>query len=154
MVVSNGKARERIDLFHRLNRCRPVDSGGRVLNNVGGPVRDKLAFMLPYRFALAYENSCFPGYTTEKLAEALVCGCIPVYWGNPLVGRDFNPEAMVCRHDFRSDEEMIERILAIDRDARLHRQYLAAPVFPGDRLPEDADPARVVARFAEIFAKK
>lgn len=154
MVVSNALARERIDLFHRLSLFCPVDSGGKVLNNVGGPVSDKLAFMLPYRFAIAYENACYPGYTTEKLVEAFVCGCIPIYWGNPLVGRDFNTAAMVCRHDFESDEAMMNRIIALESDERLYRQCLEAPVFPSNRLPTDADPARVLARFSEIFSSR
>ena len=67
-----------------------VDSGGKFLNNVGGPVTDKLSFIKDYKFVISFENSSYPGYTTEKILEPMLVNSIPVYWGNPLVYNDFN----------------------------------------------------------------
>ncbi len=69
MVVSNPGSKKRINFYNKLNKVMPVDSGGRVLNNVGGPVTDKLAFIKDYKFVLAFENSSYAGYTTEKILE-------------------------------------------------------------------------------------
>jgi hypothetical protein len=44
-----------------------------------GPVKDKLATMSKYRYALVIENST--EYMSEKLMEALFAGCIPIYVG-------------------------------------------------------------------------
>ena len=45
MVVSNGKAKERIEFFNRLSKYKKVDSGGRFMNNIGVPVEDKIKFI-------------------------------------------------------------------------------------------------------------
>jgi len=36
-----------------------------------------------YRYALCMENSVCPNYMTEKLPEAILAGCIPIYEGPP-----------------------------------------------------------------------
>ncbi len=53
----------------------------------------KIEFMKNFRFALVFENSSYPGYTTEKIVDAMVAGCIPIYWGNPDIQLDFNPSS-------------------------------------------------------------
>lgn len=150
-VYSNARARPRIDFFHRLNRYRPVDSGGRLMNNVGGPVTDKLAFQSGYRFSIAFENSCHPGYTTEKVLDALIAGTVPIYWGNPLVARDFNPDCLINCHDFDGFDAVVEHVARVDRDPELYRRYVTAPVFPGDELPGFLREERIIQRFARIF---
>lgn len=71
-VVSNSQFSDplRKRFFERLCKYKKVDSGGRYLNNIGGPVRDKLAFCRGYKFNIAFENSSVDGYTTEKIMEA------------------------------------------------------------------------------------
>ena len=97
-LYSNEKARERIDFFHRLSEVGRVDSGGKVLNNIGYRVEDKLKFYGKYKFSIAFENSQFPGYTTEKILHAFMANTVPIYWGNPLVGNDFNPDSFINCH--------------------------------------------------------
>jgi hypothetical protein len=54
----------------------------RTYPNSKGPVRDKIATMSRYKYALVIENSS--EYMSEKLMEALFAGCIPIYVGpNP-----------------------------------------------------------------------
>jgi hypothetical protein len=55
-------------------------SGGGFRNNVGGPVADKAAFLASRKFNIAFENSSFPGYTTEKLFDPLFVHAVPIYW--------------------------------------------------------------------------
>jgi len=75
-----------------------VHCAGPLMNNtqlVGPGERNKLEFLKKCSFSVAFENSRHPGYCTEKLFHALVAGCIPLYWGDPLANKDFNPEAFV-----------------------------------------------------------
>jgi hypothetical protein len=51
---------------------------------------DKIATMSRFRFSLAFENSGFPGYVTEKIFDSLLAGCVPVYCGAPDI-EDFCP---------------------------------------------------------------
>ena len=89
-MTSNPYSQKRIGFFKELSKYKKVDSGGKVLNNVGGCVEDKLEFIKDYKFVISFENSAHPGYTTEKIVDPLAMNCIPIYWGNPYVARDFN----------------------------------------------------------------
>ena len=127
-VCSNGRAAEqRVAFFNALNAVRRVDSGGKLLNNVGAPVADKMAFQASHRFAIAFENTSYPGYTTEKIVEAYASGCIPIYYGDPLITRDFNPKSFVNCADYGSFDEVVKRVIEIDDNPELLRQYLCAP---------------------------
>lgn len=150
-VFSNPRARERIAFMERLSRYKRVDCGGRINNNVGFLVHDKLKFLRPYKFSIAFENSSWPGYTTEKLAEALVATTVPIYWGNPLVQRDFNPRAFINCHDYRSMDEAVEAVIALDRDDGLYRRYLGETAFPDNRPNEFIAEDAVLDRFEQIF---
>lgn len=37
--------------------------------------------MRRYKFTIAFENQSYPGYVTEKIADALMAGTVPIYWG-------------------------------------------------------------------------
>lgn len=129
VVVSNPKSLFRIRFFERLHSRCHVDSGGKVANNVGGPVASKLEFIGRSRFNIAFENSSFPGYTTEKLFEAKNAGCIPIYWGNPRVAEDFDPDGFIDLSSFPSWDACIDRVLEVDCDPALLRRYAETPLF-------------------------
>ena len=136
MVVSNGQSKKRIDFFKLLSQYWQVDSGGRYMNNVGGAVADKMAFIRDYKFVIAFENSSYSGYTTEKLLDPMLVDSIPVYWGNERVGLDFNPRRFLNLHDFSSEEKLIQEMMAIEKDSARAIQMLCEPIFPGNELPE------------------
>lgn len=151
-LYSNRKASERIRFYRLLEQYRRIDSGGKVLNNMGGRIDDKKAFLSRYKFTIAFENSSHPGYTTEKIFEALVADTVPIYWGNPLVGRDFNPRCFVNCHDFDSFEAVVQRVREIDQDDDLYLAHLSAPIYPGGEENEYVREANIMDRFATIFA--
>lgn len=134
-VISNGnpkRAGERINFFKKLNSIKEVASGGRFMNNVGDiglGGQAKHRFISQYKFNLCYENKCLPGYTTEKLTEAMWARCIPIYWGNERVGEEFNKKSILCRNDYPSDESFIERILEVDANDVLYEEILSEPYF-------------------------
>lgn len=133
VVISNGHADEcRGRMFELLNAYRPVKSGGRWRNNIGGRVSDKLAFEGGFKFTLAFENTAAPGYVTEKILEAFAGGTVPIYWGAPDVTKDFNPDAFFNCNDYATLEEAVEGIKALDADDAAYARMLAAPVFRED----------------------
>ena len=153
-VYSNDRAKERIAFFNKLRTYKKVDSGGRVLNNIGHLVGDKLDFLSNYKFTIAFENESHPGYTTEKILHALIARTIPIYWGNPLVSRDFNPRAFINCHDYESFDGVVERVKDIDGDDDLYRAYLSEPCFANGFDNEFISEANVLARFERIFSEK
>ncbi len=151
-VYSNkGADPRREEFFHLLSAYRQVDSGGRYLNNVGGPVADKLAFQQDYKFSIAFENDSAPDYTTEKLIDAFAAKTIPIYWGNPNVAMDFNPKSFINCHDYDSFDAVIERVKEIDNDPVLFRSMMAEPVFAGREIPFAFSPAALAEYLYHIF---
>jgi hypothetical protein len=151
-VYSNPLCRTRNRFFHELSKYKPVDSGGRLFNNIGGPVADKLAFIKQSKFTIAFENDSQGGYTTEKLSEPMLADSVPIYWGNPLVERDFNPRSFISAHDWPSMEAVIERVLEVDRNDDLYLELLRQPWLNGNRLNQYIDPENILAQFERIFS--
>lgn len=117
-VVSNAAFGDpmRRKFFERLSKYKKVDSGGRWMNNVGDPVKDKLSFCREYKFNIAFENSSYPGYTTEKIMEAYAAESVPIYYGNPTVETDFRLESMVRVKDESDIERAVEEVIRLDND--------------------------------------
>ncbi len=129
-VVSNGDADAiRTRFFELLSGYKQIDSGGRYMNNIGCPqgVPDKLAFQKQYKFAMAFENSSHSGYTTEKLVEAFAAQTVPIYWGDPDIGKVFNEKAFINVLKYESLEAAMEQIIKIDEDDALYQQMLQEP---------------------------
>jgi alpha(1,3/1,4) fucosyltransferase len=128
-VYSNCFAQDmRTVIFEKLSKYKRVDSGGRYRNNIGGFVRDKKAFQSNYKFSIAFENSSYDGYVTEKILDSFVARTIPIYYGDPRVVLDFNPKAFINVHDFASLDEVVERVRQIDNDDRLYISILNQPI--------------------------
>lgn len=151
-VVSSPYGAMRNRLHESLAAYKPVASGGRFRNNVGGPVPDKLSFIRSAKFAFACEGSSHAGYTTEKLIQALAADTVPIYWGNPRIGEDFNTRRFVNYHDFRSERAFIDHIIQLDNDDDAYVEMLSQPWFPNGVLPEAADTSRMLDQFERIVS--
>ena len=127
-VVSNSQFCDpmRRKFFERLSKYKKVDSGGRFLNNIGGPVKDKIEFCRGYKFNIAFENSSSPGYTTEKIMEAYVAQTVPIYYGNPTVDTDFRPDSMVRVVDEDDIERAVEEVIRLDSDDSAYMEKVTA----------------------------
>ena len=135
-VATNPRAPERNRFFKILNRQRRVDSGGRHFNNINGPVANKAEFVAHYKFVIAFENTMSPGYTTEKLVEAMLAGAVPIYWGNPDIGTEFNTRSFINAADFSSLEALADHVLRVDSNESLYLNYLREPWFIENTPPK------------------
>lgn len=114
-IVSDTKGDPcRVEFFKELSKYRQVDSGGGVLNNVGGRVASKCGFCSQYKFNIAFENSVHPGYTTEKIMEPLSVNSVPIYYGDPNVTADFTEACMVRLHSREEMQKAIDEIIYLD----------------------------------------
>ncbi|GFZ39860.1 glycosyltransferase family 10 domain-containing protein [Bacteroides nordii] len=151
-VVSNAKgAPERERFFQLLSEYKQVDSGGRYKNNVGGPVPDKNDFIKNYKFNIAFENSMCDGYTTEKIMEPMLVNSVPIYWGNKLIDRDFNPASFVNVSSYSSLEEAVEHIVRLDQNDNEYLSLLSAPWFNEENYLNWEE--QLIAFFDNIFEK-
>lgn len=147
MVVSNAKAKERIAFFHELSKYKQVDSGGKHLNNIGGPVANKMDFIKDYKFVISFENSTHPGYTTEKLIEPMLVNSIPVYWGNEEVGKDFNTGSFLHVNQYGSYKDVIDHLIELDRNEDQYLHIAMQPWFNNNLVPYEFSQESLAAFF-------
>lgn len=128
IVVSNNFCADPIrnQFWEKLNEYKVVASGGQYNNNIGIPVENKLEFIKDYKFNIAFENSMIDSYTTEKIIDSCIVNSVPIYWGNLLVSKDFNPDAFINISDFDSFERAIDYIIKVDNDPFLYGNYISA----------------------------
>lgn len=150
-IASNSEAVERNHFFEKLCNYQRVDSGGKVLNNIGGSVPDKIEFMRPYKFCIAYENSSYPGYVTEKIMDCFIAGCIPIYWGSDCIEKDFNQKRILNRLDYNSDEDLIAEVKYLNENESAYLDFIAQPIFNNNQLTEYFDESRLQGFFERIF---
>lgn len=48
-----------------------------------------------YKYHVAVENHIGAGHWSEKIADALLCGCLPFYAGDPELGKTLPPESFI-----------------------------------------------------------
>lgn len=140
----------RDNFFNELSKYKKIDSGGRHLNNIGEPIKNKLAFIKDYKFTIAFENSSVPGYTTEKLVEPILVNSLPIYYGNPLVHLDFDPDSFVYLKDKFDIHGTISRIIELDNDDEKYISKLHKIKFADSNTIDEWE-KKIVSFFENIF---
>ena len=166
-IVSNPKNEYRNAALGEVSKYKRVDSAGAHLNNIGmklegglgggGGEMVKHEFLQKYKFNICFENASDSGYITEKYFHAKAAGCIPVYWGDPNLARDFNPAGGINTHG-KSWDQVREEIKAVDTDPMKYLQMFSIPAI----TPEAETFARtqmkrlvtVILPFASSVAQK
>lgn len=152
------KNHNRVAFFQKLCKYKQVDSAGKKFNNTGAPIppgsRNKIEFLRPYKFNIAFENRSLAGYTTEKIFEPMVSRCLPIYWGNPQIAEEFNPKSFINVSDFPSEEAAIEKIIQLDKDDSKYLEYMRQPYFHNDKPNKYFSHERMLDFFEKIFSQR
>ena len=85
-----------------------------VYGNGFEPVEDKLDILSKYRYALVIENSSYEDYWTEKLSDAFLAECYPIYYGCPNICSYFHKDSIsiIDINDFEKSCENINKTLS------------------------------------------
>jgi hypothetical protein len=149
---------KRVRFFHRLSRYKKVHSAGLALNNMGFHVPlvggAKTEFLKAYKFNIAFENASVPGYTTEKLVEPMAARCLPIYWGNPRIGEEFNTAGFLNYADFKDEEALVNEIIALDQDNGRYLERLKQPNFRNNEPNEVYSERRLLDFFERVFTER
>ena len=112
---------ERNKFFSMINSYKKVDSPGRCMNNMApigfndpkksraskNWVKEKLKFLKPYKFTIAFENFISSGWSTEKIIHPMMANSIPIYMGHKDIEKEFNTKSFVNINDFNSIDDFI-----------------------------------------------
>lgn len=119
---------EREELLREIERYKHVDSAGSFMNNMKDsvvvPYSKKIEFIRQYKFTIACESISYPGFTTEKLMNPFFANSIPIYYGNPLVEKEFNINSFVRISQIDNIESAINRIRELDENDDLYIEAL------------------------------
>ena len=148
----------RNNFFLKLSKYKKIDSGGSVMNNMGYMVTDripKVQWIKDYKFSFAFENEAYrpkyPGYTTEKIMQAMVANTIPLYWGNPLIDIEFNKKSFICYDTFKNEDEMIDYIIYLDKNDDKYLDLLKQPWFIENNIPDNNKIENIKSFLYKIF---
>lgn len=125
--------------FKLLSKYKKIDSPGQCMNNAPplGESKcpldsrnkidwdaEKIKFLKDYKFTIAFENSVSPGYSTEKVTQPMVAGSIPIYFGDPNIGKRFNTKSFLTLKSKKTKDmkKLIEKIIEIDNDEEKYKK--------------------------------
>lgn len=98
--------RKRIEIASSLKNSVDVFGGAAGTARIGtgiGPNgdwwRSKEEALAPYMFSIVIENASYSNYYTEKITDCFALGTIPIYWGSPNIGNDFNFNGIIQWYD-------------------------------------------------------
>jgi len=126
----------RLDFFHKLSEYKKVNSGGRLYNNIGYRVEDKLLFESRHKFSISFING--RNYTIQdRPLDAFAAKTIPIYWGNRDIGKVFNKDAFINCHDFANFDEVVEYVKFVDNNDDLYLKMLQTPAYINQTSTDD-----------------
>jgi hypothetical protein len=82
-----------------------------------GPLEDKWDGLAPYRYSFAFENTSEKNYFTEKIADPILAGCMPIYWGCPNID-EFFPENSYIWLDITEKDAVDRAFEVVNSDFR------------------------------------
>lgn len=162
-VVFNHRCEMRNKMFDYISsNYKLVDSLGKHKRNVSSELANKvekynihdhryLEVLSNYKFMICFENESEPFYLTEKLGNAYLAGCIPIYWGMKNVENFLNSKAFIHVKNEEDFPNVLKRIIDIDNDDKLYQEIRTQPLFKDDKVPNVFTKDYYVTKLNECF---
>jgi hypothetical protein len=108
----------------RIVRLRSQIYGFKPFPSFHGSIEDKASVYSVSKFAFCYENTKnLDNYITEKIFDAMLAGCVPIYWGANNVGDYIPNECFIDRGLFRDNKELHTFLKSIDAQNYIRYQH-------------------------------
>ena len=127
---------------------------GMNLNSYRGTVKDKLATVAKYKFAICFENILdVRGYITEKMFDCLFSGTVPIYYGASNVC-DYIPEDIfIDFRKFSSYKELFDFISEMSEGEYMGYIERASEYLSSDRFKNTFSVEKYVDFFADEISE-
>lgn len=159
-IYSNAKAHPMRDqIFFELSKYKFINSLGRHMKNFdievskcNGWREESILLKSLHKFSIACENAVFDGYVSEKLITSFIAHTIPIYFGDPSVGEEFNKKAFIDVNDFKDFYELINYIKEIDCNDMLYKKIISEPWQTTEQVKNDEiNMKKYLSSFEKIF---
>ncbi|MBC9913035.1 glycosyltransferase family 10 domain-containing protein [Chitinophaga varians] len=137
LICSHDKNGNRKKLFELISTVEKVDSAGKFMNNTDSLKKEfhdnKVDFLRQYKFNICPENTDRHGYVTEKVFEAIQCGCIPIYWGD-----NNNPEPAILNkeailfYDKKNPAALLNKVKTLQTNPQAYTDFVMQDRFRPD----------------------
>ncbi|MDD3083574.1 MAG: glycosyltransferase family 10 [Candidatus ainarchaeum sp.] len=122
-----------------------------ISRHVGNWRKAVINYQKEYKFSIAFENSSYSGYTTEKIFHPMLANSIPIYWGNPNIERDFNTKSFVNYHDYNDFKKVVDIVIDLDTNNKKYLNMLKQPWLKENKLNKWMDSKRIEKQFEKIL---
>ena len=140
LICSHDQSGIRSQIMDSLSPIGAVTSAGRFRNNTDALQKefndDKIAFIRQFRFAICPENTDANSYVTEKIFDAIIGGCIPIYNGscNHPEPNLINPDAVIFWNSADDNKTACEKVRFLEGNPNAYMEFAKQA-----RLTEEAE---------------
>lgn len=101
----------------RMSLVTKLEGSIDIYGNGFHSIQNKEEGLADYMFSIAHENANYSGYFTEKILDCFATGTIPIYWGDPDIGKVFNTDGIIFLDDDFDPDILTEDIYYSKMDA-------------------------------------
>ena len=145
-VVSNPNQEIRNKFFEYIsNNYKNVDSLGKHMRNCNDFLcintcdniysEKYFEILSKYKFMICFENQSTDYYLTEKIGNAYLAGCIPIYWGMKNIEHVINPKCFIHVRGEEEFEKALNRIKELDQNDKMYEEMFNQPLFNYNKIP-------------------
>ncbi len=92
--------------------------------------KEKLQILQNYHFNLAFENTNWPYYCTEKIWDAIRAQCLPIYYGKGnKIYEDFPQDSFLDYSDFQTPGDLFNYVQSMSEKEFINRMNLCVDTF-------------------------
>lgn len=153
LIATHDTWHTRAPIYNTLKSIMEITCAGKWNNNTEELWKvyydDKISYLKNFKFNICPENTNTENYVTEKIFEAFIAGCIPIYYGaNNKPEEEVINQNAVLFWDMNSDNDaLIKEIKRILSNDDYYKKFSNKPRL----LPESGE--YVISKFRELKRK-
>lgn len=117
----------RTDIFNILNDYKKIDSGGSFKNNINYNIKNgenyKQEWLQNYKFNICCESCIYEGYTTEKIFESLIAGCIPIYYTDRMIEENIINNNIILKFNKNNINDVLKKIKELNSNNEKYIEF-------------------------------
>ena len=150
--VFSRTSEQRENIVNVLNKINKVDSYGNLWGetpknkSLKNGQYYKIDTISDYKFNISFENLVKKGYITEKLLQARIAGCIPIYSGDDSVYEVFNKDGFLNVTGM-ANEQIYDEVQSINSNTKSYKHMKNQKIFINEPTMDS-----VYSSFYKIFS--